>query len=180
MLQFSDPSFLVRKREEQKDFIRMLNEMDYEKRYKMFDMAFKNILKMIEVEEVRLSQMDHSGGVLPSVPEDFKAVVTVLENLCIVGEVVLHFPEMSYKILQAYPKWRQQVEFAGSIAKQYSFVYDQSTTEMLALFNQEINPDQRTEDYVNPYDDSGQKEKRVKKSKGDKKKLKKGPTLQEL
>lgn len=178
-----DPSFFVRKREEQKAFIqRMLNDADYEKRYKIFDMAFTNILKMLEVEQKHLSQMKHPENVLPSAPMDFKAVVTVLENICIIGEVVLHFPEMSYRILDGgFPKWRAQVEFAKTIADQYTFVYDASTLEMLSLFNQEINADQRTEDFINPYatpEDSTATKTNKKQKKP--KKAKKGPALQEL
>lgn len=153
----------------------MLNDADYEKRYKMFDMAFTNIFKMLEVEKELISRMTHTS-VLPSTPKEFKAVVTVLENICIVGEVVLHFPEMSYKILEGRD-WRPQVEFASSIAQKYQYVYDSSTLEMLDLFNQEINPEQRTEDFVNPYAEGHASEK---KSKKPKKRANKGPKLQEL
>lgn len=154
----------------------MLNDADYEKRYKMFDMAFTNIFKMLEVEKEPISRMTHKADVLPSTPKEFKAVVTVLENICIIGEVVLHFPEMSYKILEDR-EWRPNVEFARSIAQKYQFVYDSSTLKMLDLFNQEINPEQRTEDFVNPYAEG---DASAKKSKKPKKKANTGPKLQEL
>lgn len=157
----------------------MLNDADYEKRYKIFDMAFTNILKMLEVEQDFLTKIKHTENILPSNPHEFKAVTTVLENICVIGEIVLHFPEMSYKILEGFPRWREQVEFAKTIADQYLFVYEPSTVEMLNLFNQEINPDQRTDDFINPYAIPTEDNK-PKKAKKDKKKKKKGPALQEL
>ena len=160
----------------------MLNDADYEKRYKMFDMAFTNILKMLEVEEKNLAKLDPPGpnGELPSLPLQFKGAVTVLENYCLVGELILHFPEMCYKILENFPRWREQIEWAREFSLRYK-VFDDTTKEMLELFNQEINPDQRSEDFVNPYAHQDEGTTNSKKSKKDKKsKAKKGPKLQEL
>lgn len=181
MKQFLDPNFMVRKREEQKAFIqRMQAETDYEKRYKIFHMAFENILKMLEVEQKSLSQFDHKEGQLPATPKEFKGVATIAENICIVAEVVLHFPEISYKILEGFPNWRKLVEYGQEIAQKYQHVYDDSTLELLSLFNQEINPEQRTDDFINPY--AAKEEEKVKpsKTKAKKQKLKKGPALQEF
>lgn len=177
---FVDPSFFVRKREEQKAFVqRMWAEESYEKKYKMFDMALKNIFRMLEVEEKNLADFKHIQNTLPSSPREFKGIATVLENICIVGELVLHFPEISYRILEELSGWRTKVEFAGTIVEHYKHVFDQSTVEMLDLFDQEINPEKRTEDFVNPYssDDGAGPTKKPKK---ERKVIKKGPALQEL
>lgn len=175
-----DPSFFVRKREEQKAFIqRMLAEELYEKKYKMFDMALKNIFRMLDVEEKNLAEYKHIKNTLPSSAKEFKAVVTILENICIVGELVLHFPDSSYRILEELSGWRTKVEFAGTIVEQYKNIFDQSTVEMLDLFDQEINPEKRSEDFVNPYANAEEVEPK-KKQKKERKTIKKGPALQEL
>lgn len=151
---------------------------DYEKQYKMFDMALKNILKMLEVEQEPVTNLKHTGE-LPNTPDAFKRVVTVLEHICLVGEIVLHFPDISYRIFEGHPKWREYLEFGQSIADKYKGIFDQTTIDMLALFDQELNPEKRTDDYVNPYA-SKENEERPKKPKKTKKKKMKGPALQEL
>lgn len=162
----------------------MLADEEYEKRYKLFEMAFSEVLKVLSGVEEEISQMQHTKGVLPSTPKEFKYVVTVLENTCALAEIILHFPEMSYRILDANHRaeWRKQVAFAYKLTTEhYNFVYDQSTQELLNLFNQELNPDQRTEDFVNPYSEkesTGQKKKAKKEKKT--REVRRGPSLQEL
>lgn len=59
-------------------------------------------------------------------------------------------------------------------------IVDDLSQKMLDLFNQEINEDQRTKDYFNPYLEANQKkqEQPIKeKPKKVKKKIKKGPQL---
>lgn len=143
-------------------------------------MAFKNILKMLEVEQGPVSKMEHTGK-LPDTPDAFKRVVTVLEHICLVGEIVLHFPDISYRIFEGHPKWREYVDFGQSIAEKYTAIFDQTTLEMLKLFDQEINPEKRSEDYLNPYASKGTEDVPPSKTKKEKKtKKKKGPALQEL
>lgn len=157
----------------------MLAEEDYEKKYKMFSMAFENILQMLEVEQKSIATMKHVQDTLPDTPKEFKAVVTVLEHICIMGEVVLHFPPIAYRVLDKLPGWRAKLEFAGEIVGHYRKIFDEKTLEMLHLFDQEINPEKRSEDYVNPYAEKEEESAKEKKKKK-KKSLKKGPALQEL
>lgn len=142
-------------------------------------MAIKHILKMLEVERESVSKIDHPEESLPRDPEDFKKVVTVLENSCLIAEFVLHFPKMSRKILEPHSNWRDLVEFGGSVLNTYRHVLDESTRKLISLFDQEINPEKRSDDFMNPYGkDPAEEETKVEeKPKKKKKKDKRGPAL---
>lgn len=106
-----------------------------------------------------------------------ESISLVLENTCLFGDLILHFPNISYKIVKKTQQWHENLNWALNYTR-YNFeqMIDQKTLQMLNLFNQEINKEQRTEDYVNPYYDNLDNNAATKTKKA-KKKLKRGPQL---
>lgn len=106
------------------------------------------------------------------------ALAQFLENTCLFGEIVLHFPDMSYRILKSVSDWRELMTQALNYTKAFEHILDGKSIELLGLLNQEINEDQRTDEYVNPYREVETAETTpTKKKKKDKAKPKKGPSL---
>lgn len=112
-----------------------------------------------------------------------ETVTVTLENTCLFGEVILHYPDMSYVILQreVVDDWRRLINWCLSFARPfYDRVIDDKSQTLLSLLEQEINPDKRRKDYVNPFRadaDSTANTTKVKKPKSAKKKLKRGPQM---
>lgn len=97
---------------------------------------------------------------------------------------------MTYEILDSTKSkynWNELMNWALTFTSQFLVVIDETTRTMLSLFDQEMNPEKRTEDYINPYLESNKKiaaaaaadEKLNKNKKTNKKtkKHKKGPQL---
>lgn len=112
------------------------------------------------------------------------AIVVMLANTCLFGEIVLRFPDMSYRSLQAnFPEsnaidniyWRNLINWCLKYSKHfYERIVDTKGQELLWLLDQEINPERRTGNFVNPYRLAEPKHEHKKKPP---KKLKKGPQL---
>lgn len=116
------------------------------------------------------------------------AITVTLENTCLFGEIILHVPDISYRILetrqkfpndQSISQWRDLINWCLKYSK-YFFdrIVDAKGQQLLTLLDQEINPEKRSVDFVNPYRDSSHaghaKNEHHKKPP---KKLRKGPQL---
>lgn len=100
-----------------------------------------------------------------------------LENTCLFGDLVLHMPEMSYKVLKKHEHWLELMNKCLAFTKYfYKTVVDSNTQKLLSLFDQEINPDKRSDDYVNPYYERTDSST-LKDAKKLRKKIRKGPQL---
>lgn len=116
------------------------------------------------------------------------AIAVTLDNICLFGEIILHFPDISYRALESNyansddatnVQWRELVNWCLKYSKYfYERIIDAKGQQLLSLLDQEINPDRRTEDYVNPYrkSDALEQSKREHKKKAPKK-LHRGPRL---
>lgn len=116
------------------------------------------------------------------------AITVTLDNICLFGEIILHFPDISYRALNSKyatisdasnVQWRDQINWCLKYSKYfYERIIDAGAQQLLSLVDQEINPDQRTKDYINPYrnSDSVTQTKNEHKKKLPKK-LKRGPQL---
>lgn len=103
--------------------------------------------------------------------------------------MILYFPDISYRVLHSRhePKpsisskvhWRDLINWCLSYAENfYDRIIDSKSRQLLLLANQEINPEKRTPEFVNPYRDLEDRE-RIKNEHKKKppKKLKKGPQM---
>ena len=79
------------------------------------------------------------------------ALALILENTCLLGDFILHFPDISFKILRKTEDWKELANWSINYSKEFKELLDFKSLEMLNLFNQEINEEARTEDYRNPY-----------------------------
>ncbi|XP_058060376.1 coiled-coil domain-containing protein 134-like isoform X2 [Anopheles bellator] len=114
----------------------------------------------------------------PKIQELINALAQFLENTCLFGEIVLHFPDMSFRMLKSVSDWRELMTQALTYTKTFKQALDDKSIELLTLLNQEINEDQRTADYVNPYRDQEQDPSSdASTKKKSKTKPKKGPSL---
>uniref|UniRef100_A0A182NRM8 NR LBD domain-containing protein n=1 Tax=Anopheles dirus TaxID=7168 RepID=A0A182NRM8_9DIPT len=172
-----DSKIFARKREEHKLLINHLQSIeDYGKRYKLMKLGIDEIIRIIREEGGKLrGNKVTSESEFPKLPELINALAQFLENSCLFAEMVLHFPDMSYRILKNVSDWRALMTDALIYTKTFEQILDEKSIELLGLSNQEINEDQRTAEYVNPYREATQATKPTKKK--SKSKPKKGPSL---
>lgn len=110
------------------------------------------------------------------------AITVTLENTCLFGEIILHNPDISYRVLESRqigPDWRDLINWCIQFTRQFNDrILDAKSQELLWLVEQEINPEKRSEHFINPYrtvthENSDAAKKRKKKAK----KLPKGPQM---
>lgn len=113
------------------------------------------------------------------------AVTVTLENTCLFGELLLHNPDISYRVLESRQigsSWKDLINWGIKYTRLFKDrIVDAKSMVLLWLVDQEINPEKRTNDFTNPYrntieqqqQDSTEKKKTKKKVK----KLPKGPRL---
>uniref|UniRef100_A0A182P050 Uncharacterized protein n=1 Tax=Anopheles epiroticus TaxID=199890 RepID=A0A182P050_9DIPT len=171
----------VRKREEHKLLVNHLRSIeDYGKRYKLMKIGIDEIIRIIREEGGKLrGNKITAESEFPKQQELINALAQFLENSCLFGELVLHFPDMSYRILKSVSDWRTLMTDALNYTKTFVQILDEKSIELLNLLNQEINEDQRTPEYVNPYREGTQPvdSETTKSKKKIKTKPKKGPSL---
>ncbi|XP_058129672.1 coiled-coil domain-containing protein 134-like [Anopheles ziemanni] len=171
----------VRKREEHKLLVNHLQSIDdYAKRYKLLKLGIDEVLRLIREEGAKLRGNNITAeSEFPKIQELINALAQYLENTCLFAELVLHFPDMSYRILKPVSDWRELMTQALNYSKSFDHILDDKSVELLGLLNQEINEDQRTDSYVNPYREAAQSTsgENVKAKKKSKTKTKKGPSI---
>lgn len=136
------------------------------------------------------STYDPVTETIPKHSDTQSAIISIIENTCNFGDLILRHPDISDRILQSKyeprpggPRkhhWRDTINWCLQYTKYfYGRIVDEKNQEHLALTYLEINPDKRPENYSNPYRDveDREREKRLKQKKPPKK-LKKGPQLQ--
>lgn len=106
------------------------------------------------------------------------AIALTLENTCLFGDLLLHLPELSYKILNKQNQWRELINWSLSFATNfYENIIDIQSQKMLSLLEQEINIEKRTADYQNPYYNLKDKHTQKQTTKKPRKQIRKGPQL---
>ncbi|XP_019542923.3 coiled-coil domain-containing protein 134 [Aedes albopictus] len=174
-------NIFVRKREEHKLLVKhLLATDDYSKRYELLKLALKEILKILQEDGDKLRQ--HSLTAESGFPKDtdqVEALARFLENTCFFGELILHLPDISYRILKTLDDWRKLAIESLLFTRTFVNILDQKSLELLGLLEQEIDESKRSDSYVNPYR-TGEEASNSPKTKPTKKKkanLKKGPKL---
>uniref|UniRef100_A0A8D8FUS3 Coiled-coil domain-containing protein 134 n=1 Tax=Culex pipiens TaxID=7175 RepID=A0A8D8FUS3_CULPI len=173
-------NIFVRKREEHKLVVKhLLSTEDYAKRFDLLKLALKEIIRVIQEDGENLRNNDLAeGSALPKNPELVDSLARYLENTCFFGELVLHFPDMSYRILKGVDGWRDLLIRALEYTRSFVNILDQKSLEMLGLLEQEIDESKRTDSYVNPYRERANESSKSKETKKKRKaNIKKGPQL---
>lgn len=113
------------------------------------------------------------------------AIFVKLENVCLFGEIILHAPDISYRILESrqnkntdpeVPHWKDLLNWGIKYARYFNErIIDTKSQQLLWLVEQEINPERRTANFVNPYRIATEKQAHKKEKKP--KTVKKGPKI---
>jgi len=112
------------------------------------------------------------------------ALSSILENTALFGDIILHLPDITHRILRTQPGWNSTIHWSLNFANQTRHLLNKSTIAMFRLVEQELNITERDPGYFNPYKSAvhtGQREDPVKKKKPTKKeKRKKGPQIAKI
>ncbi|XP_053690920.1 uncharacterized protein LOC128739460 [Sabethes cyaneus] len=174
-------NIFIRKREDQKMAVKhLLSTEKYSKKFDLLKLSLKEILRIIEQDGAVLREHKLiAGSKFPTDTKLIEPLTRFLENTCFVAELILHLPDMSYRILKNIDGWRDKMIEAQTYTRSFVTVLDQKSLELLGLFEQEINERKRSYSYVNPYKENSQPTPKKEKA-TNKKKLKKGPQLSEV
>lgn len=169
----------MRRREEHKTLLDHFQRTEkYERKFKLLDVGLKQILTVLRENREKLMNDNYSASQgFPKTTVAIDALSLILENTCLFGDLVLHMPDMSEKILSKVMEWKEVIVWAIHFTLGFHDVIDPKTMKMLSLVDQEINVEKRTGDYINPYRESVQSAPTATKRKKQKNKLKRGPQL---
>ncbi|XP_036322047.1 uncharacterized protein LOC118736042 [Rhagoletis pomonella] len=171
--------FAERRREHQLMIRSMLASENYEKNFKLLQIAYRKIFEVITEKNATLTSNGYNASRegFPQSSELQDAVTFTLENCCIAAESLLHFPEISRRIFgKNISLWKSTLTWCNEFVNSLTHLVDETTITLMDLLLQEINEDRRTSNYVNPYYEASGKQA-PKKLKKQYKKLKKGPYL---
>ncbi|XP_037032443.1 coiled-coil domain-containing protein 134-like [Bradysia coprophila] len=169
-------SMFVRRREEHKTLLDHFQRTEkYDRKFKLLEIGINQILAILRENRPKLVQENYSTSGFPKTSNMIDALTLVVENTCLIGDLILHMPDLSDKILSKDNDWKETLNWAVQFTVGVHDVVDPKTRKMLSLVDQEINVERRTSDYINPYREIEQPS--AKKRSKEKKKLKKGPQL---
>lgn len=166
----------VRRREEHRTLLDHFQRTEkYDRKYKLLEIGINQILSILHENKEKLLKEGYSiSQGFPKTTTLIDAVSLIVENTCLIGDMILHMPDMSDKILSKDKNWKQILDWAVEFTVTLDDVIDPKTRKMLSLLDQEINVEKRTNDYINPYREGPAiPNKRTKQ----KKKLKRGPQM---
>ncbi|KYN02698.1 hypothetical protein ALC62_06498 [Cyphomyrmex costatus] len=158
---------------------------NYERLYKMIAMLAEKVMEVIESSKSVLEKagfLQHNS----SFPEDTNvkdALSSILENIALFGDIILHLPDITHRILRTQPGWNSTLHWSLNFANQTRYLLNKSTITMFRLVEQELNITERDPAYLNPYRSAahaGQREDSIKKKSAKKEKRKKGPQITKI
>lgn len=169
----------VRRREEHKTLLDHFQRTEkYERKFKLLEIGVNQILTILRDNRQKMVQEDYAASRgFPTTTTLIDAFTLIVENTCLIGDMILHMPDMSEKILAKDRDWKDTLNWAVQFTQSVPDVIDAKTVRMLSLVDQEINIEKRTNDYTNPYREVESTSAQPKKRTKEKKKLKRGPQL---
>lgn len=115
------------------------------------------------------------------------ALSSILENTALFGDIILHLPDITHRILRTQRSWNSTIHWSLNFANRTRHLLDKSTITMIRLVEQELNITERDPSYFNPYrivastdkrEDAAKKKKQQQPVKRDKRK--KGPQIAKI
>ncbi|XP_055326936.1 coiled-coil domain-containing protein 134-like [Sitodiplosis mosellana] len=172
------------RRKESKNLLQIIrNEGAYERKYKLLEGAYEKLLNILQQTKNIIQGGRYDPLVDKFPPQDvrlFDAITVTMENTCLFGEVILHNPDISYRVLDSQllgPDWKDLINWCIKYTRKFNDrIIDVKSQELLWLVEQEINPEKRSENFTNPYRNAGQQKDTTKKKKKAKK-IEKGPRM---
>ncbi|XP_067010165.2 coiled-coil domain-containing protein 134 isoform X2 [Anabrus simplex] len=175
----------IKRRAEQLDGVKRLLVLgSYEKQYQMVDVIVDNLFSVLQSSRVVLESSGYVPGI-SSFPTDEKvrdALANILENTALFGDILLHLPDISHRVLSSKHEWQVILQWSLGFTNQSQLI-DKQTRVLVGLVSMELNLTERHPNYVNPYKRQINNLNRVKEevktvnSSKKKKEIKKGPRM---
>ncbi|XP_047479074.1 coiled-coil domain-containing protein 134-like isoform X1 [Penaeus chinensis] len=144
-------SLFQERRNQHKTAIGTITKLDYARQVKMIKIIAENAFQVLEMSQVKLREAGYIPGM--DFPEDEllrEALSKTLENTVFMGEILLHFPDTTHKILQENKPWELLFTWGVFFASQSKFL-DKSTNTLIYLVSQELELAEKDPNYTNPY-----------------------------
>lgn len=176
--------YFAAKRKQHLDAVQTLMTLKrYEQKHEMIRRIFEKIFDVVIESRAKVENSDYIlGDALPqsAIVED---ILQILDNCAFFGNLVLKFPDITKRLLKDNNQWVEMYKwgFTFSIS---SNLLDQISLKMFNLTAQQLELIPKSEDFVNPYEESHQKKLRKSftkpmnnNNKTRKKKIERGPRL---
>ncbi|XP_067010167.2 coiled-coil domain-containing protein 134 isoform X3 [Anabrus simplex] len=150
----------------------------------MVDVIVDNLFSVLQSSRVVLESSGYVPGI-SSFPTDEKvrdALANILENTALFGDILLHLPDISHRVLSSKHEWQVILQWSLGFTNQSQLI-DKQTRVLVGLVSMELNLTERHPNYVNPYKRQINNLNRVKEevktvnSSKKKKEIKKGPRM---
>lgn len=93
------------------------------------------------------------------------ALSSILENTALFGDIILHLPDISQRILKAQQNLNSTIHWSLNFANRTRHLLDKSTITMIRLVEQELNITERDPNYFNRYRSAAHSDERENDSK---------------
>lgn len=184
--------FVQRRKEHIEAIQTLLKINNYERLYKMIMVLAEKVMEVIESSKSIIEKADFKPD-NSSFPKEINvkdALSSILENTAFFGDIILHLPEITHRILKMQQKWNPTIHWSLNFTNQMRHLLNKSTITMIHLVKQELSITERDPNYSNPYKNrwarSGYEHKKeynentVKKKPVKKEKRKKGPQIAKI
>lgn len=175
-------------RKEHAEAIKRLQKIDnYERLYKMITVLGEKMIDVIEASRTLIEngEFNPDDRSLPRNVTVQSAISTTLENTALFGDILLHFPHVTHRILKTQQRWDPIINWSLNFTYRTKYLLDSDTLARIRLALQELNIIERDQVYFNPYWQSkdsqkGDKGAARKKKSTKKEKHKRGPQMTKI
>ncbi|XP_017758929.1 PREDICTED: coiled-coil domain-containing protein 134-like [Eufriesea mexicana] len=126
---------------------------DYERLYKMITVFGEKMIDVIEASKALIENGDFNPNnrSLPRNVTIQNAIFITLENTAFFGDILLHFPHITHRILKTQQKWNSIINWSLNFMYRTKYLLDSETLTKIHLISQELNITKREQGYFNPY-----------------------------
>lgn len=161
--------------------VKQLLELPAEKQQTLLDAMIHKIFSVLEQSRSRVETSGYVvGGEFPSKTEDREVLALLMENTCLVSDILLRFPDYLHGRLKTNNAWSTLYKWCLGFVGETKLI-DETTEKLLGLAAQELGIVDRKPDYHNPFRQNKKKTPKFveppKPKKKEKKKIKKGPRM---
>lgn len=175
-------SFIHQRKEHAEAIKRLQNIDSYERLYKMIMILGTKMIDVVEASKTLIESVDFNpeDRLLPRNVTIQSAISTTLENTALFGDILLHFPLITHRVLKTQKEWNPVINWSLGFTNRAKHLLDAETLTIVNLAAQELNIIEREPGYVNPYwqsTGSQDADEDKKKKKKPKKKVQRGPRI---
>ncbi|XP_018007198.1 coiled-coil domain-containing protein 134 [Hyalella azteca] len=174
--------FDERRKEHQAAVQTLMAMPDSTKQQKMITLTLEKVFQVLSSSQEKLRLAGYvPGNEFPEQEDVRDALSQTLETTCLLGEVLLHLPSLTHKVLDKLQDQHKTLLAWGVFFTAHSSFLSENTRRLVHLMTQELGLAERDPDYINPYANkkqpTGTNEAQKKTKARKKKSFKKGPTL---